>query len=448
MKKKILSLFIAVLMLLVNVIPFTVVFAVEESDIDFDIKFTNTSVLVWINDKVVLDDQDYPADEFEGTINNAGTTSSSGTNTLKFSASFGDHDITEYVINGVTYTEESPEVTKTEDEPIPGIVAVTYSIVVPGASKYTIRGTAVQTGNVPRTIIWGNPGATDNDAKDAQIYNGTAKIIAVYDKDNHLVDESVYTQPNTVGGVDSNNNGWATIAPGSKVVFEFVPNYGYQLTKVEANEMALEAQDKTNQYTFIMPDTNVHFSATFTKTSDIVKSKTNAISSGSIKLGKELDAGTGQLTIEDSDLSSSKKTDFEEAAGEYKIENFVNIDFYNVFYKGKSDSDDVWKDKKEDLEEYATVTIKLEDGIKAKDVVIIHNVHDGTKYEVIEIESYDEVNNTVTFKVKSFSNFAIATKTSNPKTGDNMIFYSIVLGLSVIGLSVIGLYIKKRLLVK
>lgn len=157
MKKKILSLFIAVLMLLVNVIPFTVVFA-DTSNIDFDIKFTNTSVLVWINDQMVLDDQDYPADEFEGTINNAGTTSSSGTNTLKFSASFGDHDITEYVINGVTYTEDSPEVTKTEDEPIPGIVAVTYSIVVPGASKYTIRGTAVQTGNVPRTIIWGNPG--------------------------------------------------------------------------------------------------------------------------------------------------------------------------------------------------------------------------------------------------------------------------------------------------
>lgn len=72
-------------------------------------------------------------------------------------------------------------------------------------------------------------------------------------------------------GVSKDGLGWAKVILGSKVVFEFVPEYGYQLTSVMSNGFALKPQDTINQYTFIMPDANVHFSAEFTKTEDVVK---------------------------------------------------------------------------------------------------------------------------------------------------------------------------------
>ena len=86
------------------------------------------------------------------------------------------------------------------------------------------------------------------------------------------------------------------------------------------------------------------------------------------------------------------------------------------------------------------------------------------EYEVIEIESYDPKTNTITFKTKSFSNYAIATKTSsvdnngnnssknqvtastksNPQTSDNITTYFITLLLSVAGLTGAGLIVNKR----
>ena len=56
-----------------------------------------------------------------------------------------------------------------------------------------------------------------------------------------------------------------------------------------------------------------------------------------------------------------------------------------------------------------TITIKLAEGIDANNIVIVHNIHDGEEYEIIKIDSYDKGSNTITFRTKSFSNYAIAT---------------------------------------
>lgn len=211
-------------------------------------------------------------------------------------------------------------------------------------------------------------------------------------------------------GVSKDGLGWAKVIPGSKVVFEFVPEYGYQLTSVMSNGFALKPQDTINQYTFIMPDANVHFSAEFTKTEDVVKADSEKVSGGNIELGNDLAGGSAQLTVSDVELSADKIAGFNEAAGEYTVSNYLDINLYNVYYKGKNDADDVWFDQIDELEEYAIISIQLEDGVDADDIVIVHNVHNGDEYEIIEIDSYDPETNTITFKTKSFSNYAIATK--------------------------------------
>ena len=214
--------------------------------------------------------------------------------------------------------------------------------------------------------------------------HGTAKIVAVYDESGNLINSSNYTHEGESDGVGKDGFGWVNIIPGSKVVFEFVPEYGYQLTSVKANGQALAPQDTINQYTFTMPDANFHFSAEFTKIDDAVKTNSKNISEGSISLGTILDGGSARLTVNDVELSSDKITGFENAARDYTISNYLDIDLYQVFYKGKEDSDNVWKNKIDTLDNEATISIVLEEGIDANEIVIVHNVHDGDKYEIIK----------------------------------------------------------------
>lgn len=106
----------------------------------------------------------------------------------------------------------------------------------------------------------------------------------------------------------------------------------------------------------------------------------------------------------------------------------------------------MWLDKISELEKEATISIKLEDGVNADDIVIVYNIHDGEEYEVIEIDFYDPETNTITFKTKSFSSYAIATKTkstttesgkkdttSNPTTGDNIIILATIFAIATLG---------------
>ena len=230
--------------------------------------------------------------------------------------------------------------------------------------------------------------------------HGRAKVIAIYDGETQVAGET---------DVDETGMGWVQVIPGHQVVFEFVPEYGYQLTSVEANGLALEPQDTMNQYIFEMPDTNVHFSATFERTEDVLEANSEKITGGSIVLNGGLEGGSAQLTVNDVELSHDKIVGFENAAGDYTITSFLDIDLYNIFQKANADEDEVWSNKIDELDEEAVITIQLAEGIDASSIVIVHNIHDGEEYEIIEIDSYDPETNTITFRTKSFSNYAIAT---------------------------------------
>ena len=362
---------------------------------------------VWINGKDV--------NNFNGTVERAGSVNTESTNVLRFQEDFGDKPVAEYEINGITYKVGMSGVEEKEGQGI--------FITVPGADKYVIRGTADVNAVVDRTIIWYNVNANTNSEEyneDMLLKHGSTKIIAVYDEQGNRVPTNDYIGKDADEyGVSKDGLGWAKVIPGSKVVFEFVPEYGYRLTSVMSNGFALEPQDTINQYTFIMPDANVHFSAEFTKTEDVVKADSEKVSGGNIELGNDLAGGSAQLTVSDVELSADKIAGFNEAAGEYTVSNYLDINLYNVYYKGKNDADDVWLDQIDELEEYAIISIQLEDGVDADDIVIVHNVHNGDEYEIIEIDSYDPETNTITFKTKSFSNYAIATKKDPVKVNAN-----------------------------
>lgn len=331
-----------------------------------------------------------------------------------------------------------------------------------GRNTYSVPETAteyiVEIESVPEphyNIMWANSGAdvagTQYDDPEILLKNGAAKIIKVYDNETDMNDITNQIENTEEGCVGPEGRGYVSLAEGNVVIFEFVPEYGYQLTSVTANGTELKAQETTNQYKYIMPATNIHFQATFTKTEDVVKSSTSKVTSGTVKIGEnEIESGTTVLSVKDATLTDEQKSTFKSKAGDYTVNNVLDIKLDQVFYKGSTDSSDVWKNSlgsSEDLKSPATITLKLDEGVDGDTVVLVHEKHDGT-YEVIDT-TYDKTNHTITFKTASFSNYAIATKktknttntetdnkvdnTTNPQTGDNITMLISIFAIATLG---------------
>ena len=402
---------------------------VQLEDIEFDIEFTTSKGLVIVNNKNILDE----GLKLNSVVQGIGTTDVAKTNEIKILNAFGDPEFEEITINGIVYTKTSQGVVI---DPTDG----GFIIEVPGAAKYTIRATG--TGNAQVTIIWANVDANKNATNytpDMLLEHGTGKIIEILDPLDNKISGEV--------DVDSDGMGWVPVTPGNKVVFEFVPEYGYQLTKVLANGVELKPQDTINQYIFTMPNTNVHFSAEFTKIDDVVNIDSKKVSQGEIVLEGELDGGTAKLVVEDIDLDSTKISNFEKEVGEYNIQSYLNIDLYNIYYKGKLDTNDVWSNQIKDLKEEAEIVLQLEEGVNGNEVVIVHEKDDGT-FEVIPCE-YNASTNTIKFKTKSFSNYAIASRTvvknsvKTPTTGDYITTYVALFAITAFTIS--ALFIKRKI---
>ncbi|MBR1910450.1 MAG: leucine-rich repeat domain-containing protein [Lachnospiraceae bacterium] len=367
----------------------------DYEDITVNVTFTNTQGEVLINGYRTPEGPSY-----SGTLTKAGYTDSSKTNKIVINTSFGEYAVSKVTINETEYDFDP------------------NGIDVPGASQYTITTTGDPGIPIPRTIIWVNPDYTPVDEEDAEwvsmftIGHGYARAIAVYDESGKQLSANEYINDRSDEYGLEKGFGWLQTYPGYKVVFEFVPEYGYQLTGITINEQPMDASNIMNRFEFTMPNAgNIHFGATFTKTDDVVKSNTDKVSDGSISIGGgELDGGTARLSVSDVTLSAAQIGNFATAASGYDVASYLDIDLEQIFYKGKSDADDVWANDIEELNNDATITLTLADGVDGDEIVIVHEKHDGT-YEIIPA-TYNATSNTITFKTSSFSNYAIASKSS------------------------------------
>ncbi|MGM9858234.1 MAG: LPXTG cell wall anchor domain-containing protein [Bacilli bacterium] len=364
-----------------------------------------------------------------------GYTTGSIKNKIVIQLSYGDGNIGSVTINGTNMT--LPDGTQDRAE-----------FGVDPASKYTIVVTKSQsTSNVPKTIIWDSDKTNNPNIKDNELLkNGTIEILDIKDQNGNSV------------GLDNvnqdleKNNGWASIIPGSKVILKLKPDYGYQLTEISINEERLVAGKEQSTFEYIMPNTNVHISGIFEKVDDKVNAESDKVKSGTIELGgEEIDSGSVVLSVNDVTLTKEQISNFEEKANGYEISSYLDINLDQVIYKGSAT--DVWTNELKELNNEATITLQLEEGVNGNEVVIVHEKHDGT-YEIIPT-TYDPETNTITFKTSSFSNYAIASKTvavntdtisTNPQTGDNIIMFIIIFALALTG--ILGIFIINKKKVK
>ena len=246
------------------------------------------------------------------------------------------------------------------------------------------------------------------------IKHGWAYIVGIYEVSEdgeEFIDVSDDFDFMEDGGVDENGFGDIFVPAGYVIEFEFIPEHGYQLTKVLANDFEQEPGEEVNHYFFTMPDSNVHFVAEFTETKDIVNTEdSKTVIGGSLELSADEILGSAKLIIVDKDKFEGKlDTDTYESVAT------MSIDLYNVFNKANTDGE-TWDIQITDLEEEALVTIKLTEPLDLADGEVIYIAHDHNgKTEYIPVE-YNKSTLELTFKVSGFSDFAIVIKKADPQT--------------------------------
>lgn len=366
-----------------------------------------------------------------------GYTTGNTKNKITIQLAYGDGNIGSVSINGKYMQLPSGTTDRVEFEVKPN-------------TKYEINVVKSQdTSNIPRTIIWDSDKTNNSSLKDSELLrNGTIEILDIKDPNGNSIGL------NNVNQNLEKNNGWANILPGSKVILRLKPDYGYQLTSITINDEKLTPGKEQSTFEYIMPNTNVHISGIFEKVDDKVNTDSKKVKNGTIEIGNnEIDSGSVILSVNDVTLSKEQISNFEEKANGYKISTYLDINLAQVLYKGTPEN--VWKNELKELNNQAKITLKLEDGVDGNEVVIVHEKHDGT-YEIIPT-TYDKENNTITFVTTSFSNYAIASKnvTSvnneenkdiiNPKTGDNIKVFGILISISILGIIILTVIRKKKM---
>ncbi len=267
-----------------------------------------------------------------------------------------------------------------------------------------------KSGSSAYTVTWTYDSSLGEDAK---VSNGTVRILSAITADNQ----------NGIGAVNeqTDQKGLVEIKPDSTVTVEIKPDYGYQFVAGALNGQTVTAGETVSQFTFTMPETNLHLSALFTPKADKVSVNSSKITAGKIANGQNaIDSGNLQLAI--SDASESAVADAEEMkekAGDAKIQLYLTMGLSQVVNKGNEST--AWENPLTDLKGSVSVTLSLPENLKNESgtfyVIREHKNSDGTTtYDRIQA-SHNKSDGTITFPTNKFSTYALAYDADTPDNG-------------------------------
>ena len=268
-------------------------------------------------------------------------------------------------------------------------------------------------------IRWNNFDSAEREGdyidSEEHLDHGSCRIVAVYEEqeDGSLEDVTdLYGSfVSKDGAVDSDGYGDVMIQSGHIIEFEFIPQRGYQLKTVLANGFPLEAQDDTpNHYLYRMPDTNIHFTATFEQAEDkVISDGSSNIKSAEVTFGDdEFEGGSAQVEITDTkQFSKSLDEGYEMVAS-------MEISAFNVFTKANTDGD-MWKNPVTDLSGKAELTLQTAAAVQLESGDVLYVAHDhGGSLEYLPVDL--AADGSITIEPDGFSEFAIVIKKANPQT--------------------------------
>ena len=267
------------------------------------------------------------------------------------------------------------------------------------------------------TIVWNYD---ENMGQDAYLEHGSAEIIAVngnkVTKGNGAYDNT----GDTKGGHFAAN-------PGDKITIKLTPDYGYQLSGVQLNGGAkLEAGADVSTFTFIMPDTSIHFKGIFTKTADSVVTSGSTVKAASIANGSNA-ADSGNLKLEVSDNTTYNTTEAQALVADALSAQAVDLSLDQIVSKGDGTN---WETVITEFDQPITLSLSLENYDAAYDYTVVRNhngklttldtkVSDGTvSFETNQFSTYVIVKKAKTTTGSAQPTAGVTTSATSPKTGD------------------------------
>lgn len=227
--------------------------------------------------------------------------------------------------------------------------------------------------------------------------------------DNQQGDDAMVEHGTVVmeSGYHSGGDGHYLVNDDADVTIKLIPDYGYQVVGASINgDVELKANSNTNEFTFKMPHTNVHFKGIFTKTEDIVSVNAQGVRGASLTNGNAVagSGGTAKMTVETS--NSPADTSSIEGVDENKTVQAVDIQMDQLFYKNSAD--DLWTQPQHELSSSAEVKLVVDQPAAGYAVLREHNG------QVDEIPAYyDEATSTVTFASDKYSVFTLVPLTES-----------------------------------
>ena len=235
--------------------------------------------------------------------------------------------------------------------------------------------------------------------KDAYLEHGTAEIIAV---NGTPVAELPMDPDNFATNAGNKDGGHFAAVTGAKITIKLTPDYGYQLSGVQLNGGAtLEAQKDVSTFTFIMPDTSVHFKGIFTKSEDAVVTTGNTVKNAAIANGANA-ANSGNL-----ELKVSDNTEYNTAAATALVSDAVaaeavDLSLNQIVSKGNGTN---WETGITEFEKPITLSLALKDYDANYDYTVVRN-HNG-KLTALDTTA---INGTISFATNQFSTYVIVKK--------------------------------------
>ncbi|NLK96272.1 MAG: hypothetical protein GX275_13975 [Clostridiales bacterium] len=270
---------------------------------------------------------------------------------------------------------------------------------------------SIQIDKIVRTVVWAYDDAFGPDGK---VEHGTVEIISAIKPGE--TEQWSGIEPEIFPGVNNIQDevgGRVAIIPGSTVTVKIIPDYGYQFMSGSLNGNEVIAGNEVGTFTFVMPNTNLHLSALFTKNPDKVDVSADGITSATIDGGAGvISSGNLKLKVMDSTMKDSEKTEMmsSEACSGVTITNWLKVDLEQIINKGNSL--DMWTTELEELSQKVTIALNVGTKLDATKSYVVIRKHKGV-YEQIPA-TYDKAKGTLTFKSDKFSDYAIGTMNNYP----------------------------------
>lgn len=162
-----------------------------------------------------------------------------------------------------------------------------------------------------------------------------------------------------------------------------------------------------------MPSTNLHLSALFTGTEDIMNvSGATGVTGAAITGGENIiDSGNLELTVKDfTDESKKNSLQASDAASGLQVSQWLEVDLKQVVKQGAND--DYWVTSQDELPTKIKVTLTVGTGLDETKEYVVVREHNGV-YERIPA-TYDKAAGTLSFESDKFSDYAVGTVVVKP----------------------------------